>query len=207
MSFPNVFSNLFGEDQLWRRYTVRNFSAVAVNPKMRKPTVSRQRNAIYTGKSKTCCIKWQVIYGHIIQVDGPFSSLDFDGTIWNETHPHLDLWVGVDDDNPEHSRRYEVIIGDNHYMNGVQCTSPIKTPSGKTLDPLEQQYNNFLGSVRSTIEKIFGYLKTWAILSTVYRGMLMNDNGYSFLCTAFFSVANYTTPASLFLITIKERSS
>jgi hypothetical protein len=99
-----------------------------------------------------------------------------------------------------------VIIGDNHYMNGVQCTSPIKTPSGKTLDPLEQQYNNFLGSVRSTIEKIFGYLKTWAILSTVYRGMLMNDNGYSFLCTAFFSVANYTTPASLFLITIKERS-
>lgn len=34
MSFPNVFSNLFGKDQLWRRYTVRNFSAVAVHPKV-----------------------------------------------------------------------------------------------------------------------------------------------------------------------------
>lgn len=138
----------------------------------RQPSNSRQRSEIYTGKSKTCCIKWQVIcdnLGHIIQVDGPFSSLDYDGHIWEKTYSELDLWIGIDESNPEHANRYEVIIGDNHYMNTTQCAVPVKKNHGQQLDPLEQQYNNFLGSVRSTIEQVFGYLKTWAILGGVYR--------------------------------------
>jgi hypothetical protein len=70
-------------------------------------------------------------------------------------------------------------------MTGTQFAVPIKRNNRSKLDPIEEQYNNFIGSVRSTIEQVFGYLKTWAIISSVYRGMLLHDNGYSFLSTAF----------------------
>jgi hypothetical protein len=108
----------------------------------RKPSNSKLRSSIYTGKSKTCCIKWQVIcdnLGHIIQVDGPFSSLDYDGTIWEQTYPNLDLWVGVSNDNPDNANRYEVIIGDNYCMTGTQCAVPIKRNNRSKLDPIEEQ--------------------------------------------------------------------
>lgn len=123
--------------------------------------------------------------GHIIQVHGPFSSLDYDGDVWDATYADLGLWNGIDDTNPEHSHRYEVVIGDCHYMNGAQCAGPIQKSIYGKMNPLQTQYNNFVGSVRSTIDQVFGYLKTWAILNSVYRGMLLHGTGYDFLCTAF----------------------
>jgi len=154
----------------------------------RKPVISSYRSTIYSGKSKRCCLKWQVLcdnIGNIIHVRGPFSSLDYDGHIWRQTYQSLGLWDGRENGNPQHDNRYEVFIGDNHYMNSPQCVTPIKKKAGVPLTELELQYNNFLGSVRSTVEQVFGYLKTWAILGTVYRGMLFYDVGYKFLSTAF----------------------
>jgi len=165
-----------------------NGSVDTVPVETRKPVNSSVRSSIYTGKSKRCCLKWQVVcdnLGHIIHVRGPFSSLDYDGHIWDKTYHSLGVWDGREASNPEYDSRYEVFIGDNHYMNSSQCAVPIKRESGNQLDPLEQQYNNFLGSVRSTIEQVFGYLKTWSILGGVYRGMLMHDVGYRFLSSAF----------------------
>jgi hypothetical protein len=165
-----------------------NGSVDTVPVETRKPVNSSFRSSIYTGKSKRCCLKWQVLcdnLGHIIHVRGPFSSLDYDGHIWDRTYKSLGLWDGRDASNPEHDSRYEVFIGDNHYMNASQCAVPIKKDSGSQLDPLELEYNNFLGSVRSTIEQVFGYLKSWAIIGGVYRGMLLHDVGYRFLSSAF----------------------
>jgi hypothetical protein len=132
-------------------------------------------------------LKWQVLadyQGHIIHVSGPFSSLD-NGHIWNHTYVSLGLWIGSDSTNPEHQNRYEVYIGDIHYMKCRQCVVPIRKESGEPLAPLEFQYNNFLGSVRSMVEQAFGYLKTWQIIGGVYRGMLFGDTGYQFLTSAF----------------------
>jgi len=154
----------------------------------RKPVDSSLRSTIYTGKSKRCCLKWQILcdnLGHIIHVRGPFSSLDYDGHIWDKTYPSLGIWDGRDPTNPETESRYEVFIGDNHYMNCRQVAVPIKREAGRELEQLELQYNNFLGSVRSTIEQVFGYLKTWSIIGGVYRGMLLHDVGYRFLSSAF----------------------
>ena len=155
---------------------------------VRKPVISSVRSTIYTGKSKTCCLKFQVIcdnLGHIISVSGPYSSLDYDSHIWLKSYDSLNLWIGTDDNNPEHANRYEVYIGDNHYMNSPQCAVPIKRVTGEKLEPIEIEYNNFLGSMRSTIEQVFGYLKSWGVLGTVYRGMLMTTFGYQFLCASF----------------------
>lgn len=66
----------------------------------------------------------------------------------------------------------------------VVCAIPKYKDSKRKLDPIETEYNNFLGSTRSTIEQVFGYLKTWAILGTIYRVMLLKDTGYHFLSTA-----------------------
>jgi hypothetical protein len=124
--------------------------------------------------------------GHIINVDGPHFSLDYDGHIWKASLEGLGLWNGIDESNEEHSKRFEVYIGDGHYSTAPHCASPIPKPKPKnqTLHPLETEYNNFLGSTRSTIEQVFGYLKTWAIISGVYRGMLQKDTGFKFLNTA-----------------------
>jgi hypothetical protein len=121
--------------------------------------------------------------GHIIHVTGPFSSLDYDGHIWNDSYESIGLWNGVDENNPEHSKRFEVFLGDNHYMNSPHCAVPIKKDNGK-LDATETQYNNYFGSTRSTVEQAFAYLKTWTIISGVYRGLLMRETGYNFLSTA-----------------------
>jgi hypothetical protein len=121
--------------------------------------------------------------GHIIHVTGPFSSLDYDGHIWNDSYESIGLWNGVDENNPEHSKRFEVFLGDNHYMNSPHCAVPIKKDNGK-LDATETQYNNYFGSTRSTVEQAFAYLKIWTIISGVYRGLLMRETGYNFLSTA-----------------------
>ncbi len=167
-----------------------NGSVDTVDVTTRKPADSSHRNSIYTLKSKTCCIKWQVLCdnrGHIIHVTGPFSSLDYDGHIWNDTVEELGLWNGIDEDNPEHANRYEVFMGDKHYMTSTQYIVPVSKRDKKKnrVDPMETAYNDIVGSTRSTIEQVFGYLKTWAILGTVYRGMLLTDTGYTFLSTAF----------------------
>jgi hypothetical protein len=122
--------------------------------------------------------------GHIIHIIGPFSLLKFDGHIWQESLDDVNLWNGMDDENPEHSNRFEVFIGDNHYMTALQFATPVNKPHREKLDPLELQYNNYCGSVRSTIEQVFGYLKTGAIIGGVYRGMLGRETGYNFLSTA-----------------------
>jgi hypothetical protein len=155
---------------------------------VRKPVNSAHISSIYTGKSKTCCVKFQVVcdnMGHIINVHGPFSSLDYDSHIWEECLPQLNLWVGIDDANPEHSNRFEVYLGDGHYSISQHCAVPIKRTSNRPLEPIETEYNNFFGSIRATVEQAFGYLKTWAILGSVYRGFLLHEFGYTFLCTAF----------------------
>jgi hypothetical protein len=172
----------------------------------RKPCDSKTREWIYTGKSKTCCIKWQVLcdnLGHIIHVTGPFSSLEYDGHIWQDSVEELGLWNGTEEDNPEHSKRFEVFIGDNHYMNAPQCATPVNKQNKIRLDPMEVQYHNYCGSMRSTIEQVFGYLKTWAIIGGVYytEVWLVEKLVINFYLQQYCFAVNYTMLASLFSAT------
>jgi hypothetical protein len=156
--------------------------------RVRQPSASVYRYPLYSGKYKTCVVKFQVIcdhLGHVLSFHGPYSGLDYDSTIWEKSYHQLNLWVDNDSTNPEHLHRFETVIGDCHYMNGSQCTVPFVKPGTGSLSETETLYDNYVSYVRATIERVIGYVKYWSILGTIYRGMLHESFGYNMLCDFF----------------------
>jgi len=198
------------ENMLPHLFSVFTTTCVDTIPiQVRKPEDSAHRSHLYSGKTKSCILKFQVgcmHLGFITSFSGPYSGLEYDGHIYDRVFDakSLGLWVGIDQDNPEHSRRWEMCVGDNHYMASLQVACPIRKTARVPFTELETAYNNYFGNVRSTIEQVFGYLKEWAILGTVYRGKLYREVGFSMLVNMFHLVCELYNTRFMVLGTFKR---
>ncbi len=60
------------------------------------------------------------------------------------------------------------IIADKGYI-GRGLTTPVRTPPRGHLTPGDEEYNRHINQIRWPVEQAIAHLKTWRILSTIYR--------------------------------------
>jgi hypothetical protein len=129
-----------------------------------EPSDSDQRKAHYHGKSSTN-------YGLKVQIACDFNhrivhvSECCRGSVHNIT---LLRQSGL----LEYAEESVQIISDKGYIGEEYVITPKKKPQGRDLTDQEKNYNRDINSARAAIENINQRLKTYAVLVSIYRGVI-----------------------------------
>lgn len=120
------------------------------------------RDIGYSGKKRRFTIKYQLICGcisgRIYHVYGPEFGSIHDAKIYQNSGIDQFFW-GLN----------EYCLGDRGYQGCLNILSPHKN-YGELLTAAEKLHNSNIGKYRHIIERVFGSLKQWNILSQRYRG-------------------------------------
>jgi len=63
----------------------------------------------------------------------------------------------------------DVATGEQKQIPRLIVKTPVKKPTGDTLNEAQKAYNRAIGQVRVRVEHCIGWVKNWAIIATRFR--------------------------------------